>query len=287
MIQVTSRFGNWGRRGGLEYSFARSQRSVTRLAEPSAWFLLLDSAKITGMAEQTLTDPAPAAVGETRGRVLDVLCTADEPMGVRDIAERVALHPNTARFHLDKLVEAGLAERRAEERNHPGRPRLVYSATSDTTTGQRSYRLLAEMLTSLVADTLPEPGRAAEVAGEAWGRYLAERPSPTEQIDAAEGIRRVSSVLAESGFAPDAADDLDRPVIPLRHCPFREVAQQHAEVVCSLHLGLIRGALAEVRAPLEATRLEPFVGPSLCLAHLAPISPRRRGRRSDRLVEAG
>ena len=179
MIQVTSRFGNWGRRGGLEYSFARSQRSVTRLAEPSAWFLLLDSAKITGMAEQTLTDPAPAAVGETRGRVLDVLCTADEPMGVRDIAERVALHPNTARFHLDKLVEAGLAERRAEERNHPGRPRLVYSATSDTTTGQRSYRLLAEMLTSLVADTLPEPGRAAEVAGEAWGRYLAERPSPT------------------------------------------------------------------------------------------------------------
>lgn len=219
-----------------------------------------------------MTDLAPVAVGETRGRVLDVLCAADEPMAVRDVAERVALHPNTARFHLDKLVEAGLAVRRAEERNHPGRPRLVYSATSDTATGQRSYRLLAEMLTSLVADALPEPARAAEKTGEAWGRYLAERPAPAQRIDAAEGIRRLSSMLAESGFAPDTADNLDRPVIPLRHCPFREVAQQHGEVVCSLHLGLIRGALEEVRAPLEATRLEPFVGPSLCLAHLAPIA---------------
>ena len=219
-----------------------------------------------------MTDAARPAVGETRGRVLDVLCTADEPLAVRDVAERVGLHSNTARFHLDKLVEAGLAVRRAEERNHPGRPRLVYSATSDKTTGQRNYRLLAEMLTSLVADVLPEPARAAEKTGEAWGRFLAERPAPGQRIDAAEGIRRVSGVLAKSGFAPDAADDLDRPVIPLRHCPFREVAQQHGDVVCSLHLGMIRGALEEVRAPLEATRLEPFVGPSLCVAHLAPIS---------------
>ncbi|MFZ2173869.1 MAG: hypothetical protein WAW17_07510, partial [Rhodococcus sp. (in: high G+C Gram-positive bacteria)] len=37
-----------------------------------------------------------------------------------------------------------------------------------------------------------------------------------------------------------------------------------------LHLGLIRGVLAEVRAPLAADRIEPFVEPSLCLAHLTP-----------------
>lgn len=222
------------------------------------------------MGEQTLTDPTPAtALGETRNRVLDLLCAAAEPMGVQDIAERVDLHPNTARFHLDGLVDAGLAERRAEDRRRPGRPRMVYAATtSDASTGRRSYRLLAEMLTGLIAETLPEPGRAAETAGEAWGRYLAERPSPSQRVDAADGVRRLSTVLAESGFAPGVVENLTRPVIPLRHCPFREVAERHRDVVCSLHLGLIRGVLAEVRAPLAAERLEPFVEPSLCLAYL-------------------
>lgn len=237
------------------------------------------------MSEHVLTDPQTRPMlGESRGRVLDVLRAAGEPIGVQDVADQVGLHPNTARFHLDGLVDAGLAERHAEDRSQPGRPRTVYAATAtDVPAGQRSYRLLAEMLTSLVADTMPEADQAAETAGEAWGRYLAERPAPSQRVDVAEGVRRLSTVLADAGFAPDAADDAKRPVIPLRHCPFREVAKQHQNVVCSLHLGLMRGVLAEVRAPLTADRLEPFVEPSLCLAHLSPVSAgptRGRGRRS-------
>jgi predicted ArsR family transcriptional regulator len=228
------------------------------------------------MFGQTVSDPDPTpALGESRGRVLEVLRAAGEPVAVQDVAERSGLHRNTARFHLDGLVDAGLAEREAEDRNLPGRPRIVYRATaSNAAAGQRSYRLLAEMLTSLVADVLPEPDRAALTAGEAWGRYLADRSAPSKRIDAAEGVRRLSAVLADLGFAPGEAGDPAKLVIPLRHCPFREIAEQHREVVCSLHLGLMRGVLAEVRAPLVADRLEPFVQPSLCLAHLQP-APRR------------
>jgi hypothetical protein len=36
-----------------------------------------------------------------------------------------------------------------------------------------------------------------------------------------------------------------------------------------VHLGLIRGALAEMGAPVEGTRLDRFVEPSLCVAHFA------------------
>jgi predicted ArsR family transcriptional regulator len=231
---------------------------------------------MTAMSDQPLTDPSPAVLGESRGRVLDVLRAIAGPAGVQEIAERVGLHPNTARFHLDGLVDAGLAERQAEGqaegRGRPGRPRMTYVATpSDVPAGQRSYRLLAEMLTGLVSEALPEPGPAAVRAGEAWGRYLAERPAPGQRVDAAEGLRRLTTVLDEVGFEPEPVADSQRPVIPLRHCPFREVAETHREVVCSLHLGLMRGVLAEVRAPLKADRLEPFVEPSLCLAHLAPL----------------
>ncbi|MFU8854445.1 helix-turn-helix transcriptional regulator [Micromonospora sp. SL1-18] len=228
------------------------------------------------MSRQALNDPDPApALGESRSRVLELLRAAGGPVAVQDVAERSGLHRNTARFHLDGLVDAGLAEREVEDRSLPGRPRIVYRALgSKVSAGQRNYRLLAEMLTSVVTDTLPEPDRAAVAAGEAWGRYLADRPAPSQRIDQAEAVHRLSAVLAEAGFAPGEAQGGANPVIPLRQCPFREIAEQHREVVCSLHLGLMRGVLAEMRAPLVADRLEPMVQPSLCLAHLG-LAPRR------------
>jgi predicted ArsR family transcriptional regulator len=136
---------------------------------------------------------------------------------------------------------------------------------------QHNYRLLAEMLTGLIAGLLPQPGPAAIEAGERWGRYLAPRPAPLHSVDANDGIRRLTAVLSDVGFAPEAVSDLPAPVIGLRHCPFLDIAVQHPELVCSLHLGLIRGVLSEVRAPLTAERLESFVEPSLCLAHLTPV----------------
>ncbi|MBB1151661.1 helix-turn-helix transcriptional regulator [Amycolatopsis dendrobii] len=226
------------------------------------------------MSEQTLTDPpASRALGESRARVLAALRSAGSPVAVQDVAEQVGLHANTARFHLDGLVGSGLAERRAEDRTRPGRPRTVYVAIAEEAAeGRRSYRLLAEMLTGLIAENVADPGKAAESAGEAWGRYLADRPPPTRLVDEAEGIRRLSTVLSGAGFAPEPGGD----VIRLRHCPFREIAEERRDVVCGLHLGLMRGVLDEVRAPLTAERLEPFVEPSLCLAHLRPTGKRRR-----------
>jgi predicted ArsR family transcriptional regulator len=221
----------------------------------------------------SLVDPDPRApvLGDSRCRVLDVLRGAGGPVGVQEIAAQIGLHPNTAHFHLDALVDAGLIERHVEERTQPGRPRVVF--TADPAPGpaqQANYRLLAEMLTGLIASVLPRSERVAVEAGEGWGRYLAPRPAPLQRVDATEGIRRLLAVLADVGFAPDPMSDLPAPVIGLRHCPFREIAVQNPELVCSLHLGLMRGVLSEVRAPLTAQRLEPFVEPSLCLAHLAP-----------------
>ena len=72
------------------------------------------------------------------------------------------------------------------------------------------------------------------------------------------------------GFSPRAEADADgrHYQLCLHQCPFREVAEHHQEVICSLHLGLMRGALARMRAPVTADRLDPFVEPSLCTARL-------------------
>ena len=54
----------------------------------------------------------------------------------------------------------------------------------------------------------------------------------------------------------------------MRPCPFGELAAEHPSVVCRAHLGLMRGVLDTLRSPIEATALEPFVKPNLCLVHL-------------------
>lgn len=63
----------------------------------------------------------------------------------------------------------------------------------------------------------------------------------------------------------------DRQTIALHRCPFLQVAEKHAQVVCGVHLGLMQGAFAELDAPVQITRLDPFVAAGLCLARLAPV----------------
>lgn len=60
--------------------------------------------------------------------------------------------------------------------------------------------------------------------------------------------------------------------VGLRHCPFLELAEHKATVVCPIHLGLMQGALEAWQAPITVDRLEAFVEPDLCVAHLAPAA---------------
>jgi predicted ArsR family transcriptional regulator len=202
--------------------------------------------------------------------VLAVLQEAGEPFGVEEVAKRVGLRASTARFHLDALVEAGIVERATEDREQPGRPRILYTAPRDAArAGTRSYRLLAEILTSYMAAKIPQLAQAAVQAGQAWGRYLADRPQPFRRIGADAATKQLIATLDDIGFAPEAVASGRRRQILLHHCPFRETAEEHREVVCSIHLGLMQGFLAAIDAPIDTERLDPFVEPDLCIAHLA------------------
>jgi predicted ArsR family transcriptional regulator len=221
-------------------------------------------------AERLLVPEDGPPLGRSRAVILDMLHAADRPLGVREVAQRTGLHPNTARFHLEALVEAGLAAREAEDRETPGRPRIAYRAAADGPGGRRQYRLLAVMLASLIAGTMPEPAAAAEAAGREWGAYLAEQPPPYQRLSAGEGIAKLTGIMQELGFEPQAvtAGDNGQYRLQLRQCPFLEVAKQHRDVICALHLGLMRGAFALMRAPVTADGLDPFVEPGLCVARL-------------------
>jgi predicted ArsR family transcriptional regulator len=206
--------------------------------------------------------------GSSRVAVMDALRRAGAPLTVHDLAQRVGLHPNTVRFHLVRLVHAGLVREAQAVRSGPGRPRLVYAVAPGQSPHHEphSYRLLAQILASYLAATAPDAAASAIAAGNQWGQYLTERPAPFQRLDARATSERLVGLFAALGFQPELADDGRR--ILLHRCPFREVAERYPQVVCSLHLGLMRGALAALGGPLEATRLEPFVAPRLCVAQL-------------------
>lgn len=204
----------------------------------------------------------------SRDRVLAALRQADGALGVEEVGRRVGLHVNTVRFHLDRLVEAGDVRREAEERRTPGRPRITYRAAPDAEVEDpRNYQLLAEILAGFVAGRVPDAVESSTEAGRAWGRYLARPPRPFQEVDAGSATDELVRILDEVGFDPQLP--ADRPgEVRLRHCPFLEVAQEHRDVVCSIHLGLMEGALSEMQAPVTTESLVPFAEPGACIARL-------------------
>ena len=237
------------------------------------------------MTRQHFTEPDPAfsMLGETRSSVLEVLQDTGAQLGVNDLATRLNLHPNTVRFHLDALVASGLADTEAEQRDLPGRPRTLYSANANSASaGKRNYRLLAQILASSMAAQTSHPREVAINAGREWGRYLGEGPPPFKRVDAHEATRRLVTAMEDIGFAPEAVTKGRRRQVLLHRCPFREVAQEHPEVVCSIHLGLMIGLLAELDAPLEVDTLDPFVEPSQCVASLSRRTAGAKGSNGSR-----
>ncbi len=213
--------------------------------------------------------------GVSRTAVLELLRSRREPLGVGAVAQHVGLHPNTVRSHLDLLVESGYAVRRSEAPRGPGRPRVVYEATAAPDDGT-NYRLLAEVLARHLVATSERPGEAAVSAGRDWATSQGLGAGPGTVSDAPviseqDAVAAVVRMLADSGFGPEVS--ADGTVINLHHCPFRELAQSHPDVVCGAHLGIIQGALAELGAPVQATRLVPFVEPDLCVTTLSARPP--------------
>lgn len=211
---------------------------------------------------------AERARADSRLRVLQVLRASSTGCGVQQVAERTGLHPNTVRFHLERLEDDGLVSRQIRRSGEPGRPPLEYTANPvpDAEHEHREFAQLAEVLAQLVTQTSADPAAAAIEAGRSWG--LARTKDPVGPTDAAAAVAELTRTLVEVGFASEASIDDNRTLILQRHCPFLEVARTHQDVVCSVHLGLIRGVLERLDAPVTAERLVPFASPAGCEAYL-------------------
>ena len=64
--------------------------------------------------------------GPTRCRLFRYIVDASGPVGVGELTDYVGLNHNATRQHLAVLKDAGLVTEEVENRDRPGRPRLMY-----------------------------------------------------------------------------------------------------------------------------------------------------------------
>ena len=229
-----------------------------------------DHPMVMGKMDIVEVTPEPAHLhralaDESRRRVVEELRAARRGLDAQALALRLGLHPNTVRWHLGVLRDAGLVEVRRAERTTPGRPRSLYSLRPGASKPESDeLRLLAAILTSLIASE-ENVSAKAERAGVTWGRYLAPRRAPLARPSDEQATNDVVAMLDDQGFAPEVDED----GIALRRCPYYDLAEQHPQVVCAVHRGLIAGALEELGSGLDV-ELEPFVRADLCRVQLRP-----------------
>jgi predicted ArsR family transcriptional regulator len=185
-------------------------------------------------------------------------------------AEALDLARSVAAFHLDKLVDAGLADVRFERltgRSGPGagRPAKVYRR-SDHEIGvslpERRYDLAGELLAQAVErsseDGVPVD-RALRRAATETGRRIGEAARVPAGRRAGRAARRdaIVTALDRHGYEPHVRGD----EVVLTNCPFHALAEQHRDLVCGMNLELLGGVIDGADgADVLAARLAPEPG---------------------------
>ncbi len=209
----------------------------------------------------TRFDPTQPQLSPERARVLEAMQRRDSAASVGDIARELELHENTARKHLDGLVDRGLLVSSTGVAVGRGRPARSYRALPQSTEPDarvREYVGLATALAHHIAATSDDPRRDAIAVGESWGADL---------VPAAHADVTLVSLLDTLGFAPEA--DTTGGSIALRRCPLLDAVHAEPVVVCAVHLGIARGVVAALGSDPEPLALEPFSEVGACRLHVA------------------
>jgi predicted ArsR family transcriptional regulator len=181
---------------------------------------------------------------ETRYAMYEELARSTAALSASDLAERLGIHANTVRLHLERLREVGLVDVEAVHRGTVGRPQHLYFLSAGAPGlgfDPPAHALLAGLLAALAERVGADAGDAAET-GRVWGSDAGRRTRSRSCLAALEG--ELAKLGFEPALEPDGSGGTAR--IEFLHCPFRELAEAYPELVCNLHRGLCEGVVDAV-----------------------------------------
>lgn len=227
-------------------------------------------------------------------RVLEVVEGAGQPISSAEVAKTLKLHPNTAREHLDALLNAGLVTTLPMRTGKRGRPTLLYSVT--TLDPNQILSTYLDVITA-TAISLAEgsDGVAQAIAvGKNWAGLTCPQPAQTGFQGTSDAVAAEPSHLSETGantaaeanmtqrlenaiaqlrpiftvmgFAPELAKNK----LVLHSCPFAKGGWPHP-LVCIIHEAYIAELLTRSSGVRVVSSAELKLHPQLastCLVEL-------------------
>lgn len=217
------------------------------------------------MADVSALDVHKALADDTRFRLYRFLRRSGRPVSVRELSTRLSLHPNTLRPHLRRLEEVGLVSREVRKGATVGRPQTMYFALEPEPGDGQGTRLVAEILAGLLKGRRAQ--ERAEQLGREWGAYLVAQggPKPGVRLPARRNLAVVQEAMAAAGFEPRFRRRGPRDVeVTMRDCPSRDLVEDHRELVCAIHRGLLRGMFEGLKPPMRLTAFQPLAERATC-----------------------
>jgi predicted ArsR family transcriptional regulator len=150
-----------------------------------------------------------------------------------------------------------------------GRPQHRYSLAADAPAlglEPSPYPMLTGVLLAAAAAGGLDGGELADAARE-QGRADARRwPADTDALEA------VIVEQAKLGFDPEVVEDEGSATVAFAHCPFRALAEDHPDLVCRVHCGLVEGLVDELGG-VEVAVFHDLVDRTPCQVDLAAVAP--------------
>jgi DeoR family transcriptional regulator, suf operon transcriptional repressor len=177
-----------------------------------------------------------ALLGETRGRILVMLCS--RRLTANELAAELGVTSTAIRTHLAVLRDANLV-RYATESRGVGKPTHVYELTTE---GQ--YWLssaYAPALDTLLRAARARLGRAADAMLREAGRQLANG-NASRKTSVARGAQRCVEILRSFGGDAEAERREDEIVIRSHCCPLASIVKT-APDACKLFEGMARAVI--------------------------------------------
>jgi predicted ArsR family transcriptional regulator len=187
----------------------------------------------------------------TRRRLFGLLGEMGGGASTAVLADRLGMHHNGVRSHLQLMRDAGLLLHRRVP-GPRGRPRDEWSISPGAMPGGERPQAYAALARWLARAIPASPPRLAEV--EATGREIALEIAPAS----GSPQQAFAHFMATLGFQPDTDESVPgRLACTLRNCPYRESVRENQPVICSLHRGLVRGLLDRVAPDAVLERFVP------------------------------
>jgi predicted ArsR family transcriptional regulator len=205
----------------------------------------------------------------TRYYIYQYITKRHKDVTVQEIADNFEIHPNVARLHLSKLEDVNMLVSETKKTGKGGRPSRLYRLSEDVIQlnfPYRDYQLLSKIAMITMMSLGEEGKKALYLTGKRLGMELIEQEMAghhqhVEDLTFEQKLNIVKGAATIAGFYPEFESNEEQTKIYFQifNCPFKEVAMEHPETVCTMHVEFLKGMFESLFGDIELIEKENLI----------------------------